>query len=96
MSVHTWEIEPTPHSLRELTPGVWNRPYQAKNVWEDDQGNRVIVNYGINSLTLRHADGRSGRCYDHYEPFKSAIQRNPNRRRAGLAAARRIFMDSKI
>jgi hypothetical protein len=92
MSIHTWEVEPTPNSLRELTPGVWNRPYQAKNVWEDEHGNRVIVNYAINLITLRSADGISSKCYDHREPFKSALRRNPNRRRAGLAAARRLFM----
>jgi predicted nucleic acid-binding Zn ribbon protein len=75
-----------------LLPGNWSRPYKrAPNVWEDEAGNRVIVGYAINYLTLRRADGTPGGCYDHQEPFRSALQRNPNRRRAGLAAARRFF-----
>lgn len=84
---------PADCSLRSLLPGEgWSRPYKnSPHVWEDAKGNRVIVNYGVNCLTLRPADGETFFCYDHREPFREALKRNPNRRRAGLAAARRIF-----
>ncbi len=79
-------------SLKSLTPGRWRRPYNASpHVWEDESGNRCIVGYMIGFVTLRYADGTQSGCHSYEEPFKSALKRNPNFRRAGLAAARRIF-----
>lgn len=80
-------------ALRSMTPGCgWTRPYQpAAHVWEDREGNRVIVHNTINGLTLRDKCGKIWFHYDSDEPLKTSLRRNGCRRRAGLSAARIIF-----
>lgn len=83
--------------LRRLVPGRgWRRPYaQSQHVWEDKNGNRVIVHSSINGITYRTNTGKSGFLYDHQEPLISALRRNASRKRAGLAAARVLMANVK-
>lgn len=83
---------PSLHPLRAMTPGRWARPYPLNpHVWEDPQGNRAIVHHTINGVTVRRSNGEAGFLFDHDQPMRTALKRNPSRRRAGLAAARIFF-----
>ena len=91
-------LHPYCSPFRRLVPGRgWRRPYaQSLHVWEDENGNRVIVHGGINGVTYRTAAGVTGFLYDYHEPMRSALRRNASRRRAGLAAARVLMANSVI